>query len=125
MFPSMDADAALERLLRISEDIRAAVVFDHAGDPVAATVPDDDARELAALGDAMLASADTIRDSPQVRQLEVVTPEGGVYLVKDGARAALAVAAPGALVRLAQHDLRTLLASLARPRRKARANAVS
>jgi predicted regulator of Ras-like GTPase activity (Roadblock/LC7/MglB family) len=124
MFPPMDANEALERLLRVSEDIRAAVVFERGGDPVAATLPDEDARELAALGDVMLAYAEALRDSAHVRQLEAVTPEGGVYLVTDGARAVVAVAAPGALVGLVQHDLRTLLSSLARPRRKAKANAV-
>jgi hypothetical protein len=91
----------------------------------AATLPDEEARELAALGDAMLAYADTLRDSAEVRQLEAVTPEGGVYLARDGGRAVLAAAAPGALVGLVQHDLRTLLRDLARPRRRAKANAVS
>jgi predicted regulator of Ras-like GTPase activity (Roadblock/LC7/MglB family) len=124
MFPPMDTNEALERLLRVSEDIRAAVVFEPGGDVHAATLPDDDARELAALGDAMLVYADTLRDSAEVRQLDIVTPEGGVYLVRDGELAALAIASPGALVGLVQYDLRTLLGSLKRPRRKEKASAV-
>ncbi len=123
MFPGMDANEALERLLRVSEDIRAAVVFESRGEPIAATVQDEEARELATLGEALLAYADKLRDSAEVRQLEAVTPDGAVYLVRDGKRAVLAIAAPGALVGLVQHDLRTLLGSLSRPRRKAKAHA--
>jgi predicted regulator of Ras-like GTPase activity (Roadblock/LC7/MglB family) len=123
MFPGVDANEALERLLRVSEDIRAAVVFDSGGEPIAATVHDEEARELATLGEALLAYADKLRDSAEVRQLEAVTPDGAVYLVRDGKRAVLAIAAPGALVGLVQHDLRTLLGSLSRPRRKAKAHA--
>ena len=123
MFPAVDANEALERLLRVSEDIRAAVVFEPGGEPIAATVQDEEARELATLGDALLAYADKLRDSAEVRQLEAVTPDGAVYIVRDGKRAVLAVAAPGALVGLVQHDLRTLLGSLSRPRPKVKAHA--
>jgi predicted regulator of Ras-like GTPase activity (Roadblock/LC7/MglB family) len=123
MFPGVDANEALERLLRVSEDIRAAVVFGSGGEPIAATVQDEEARALATLGKALLAYADKLRDSAEVRQLEAVTPDGAVYLVRDGKRAVLAIAASGALVGLVQHDLRTLLGSLSRPRRKAKAHA--
>ncbi len=126
MFPAVDADEALERLLRVSEDIRAAVVFERGTVSVlgsAATLLDDDAQELARLGDAMLKHADGLRDSAGVRQLEAVTPEGAVYVVSDGERAVVAIAAPGSLVGLVQHDLRTLLGGLSRPRRKAKAHA--
>jgi predicted regulator of Ras-like GTPase activity (Roadblock/LC7/MglB family) len=125
MFPPMDANEALEQLTRVSEEVRAAVVFERGGEPIASTLPDDDARELAALGDAMLAYAATLRDGAAVRRLEAVTPEGGVYLLREGDRAVIATAVPGALVGLVQHDLRTLLASLARPRRRAKAGAGS
>jgi predicted regulator of Ras-like GTPase activity (Roadblock/LC7/MglB family) len=124
MFPPMDADEALGQLLNLSEDIRAAAIFERGGEPVATTLLDDDARELAALGDAMLAYAETLRDSP-VRQLDAVTPEGGVFLATDGERAVIAIAAPDSLVPLVQHDLRTLLRTLSRPRRKAKAGAAS
>jgi predicted regulator of Ras-like GTPase activity (Roadblock/LC7/MglB family) len=125
MFPPMDANDALEQLTQVSEEVRAVVVFERGGEPIAATLPDDDARELAALGDAMLAYAATLREGAAVRRLEAVTPEGGVYLLSEGDRAVIATAVPGALVGLVQHDLRTLLASLARPRRRAKAGAAS
>jgi hypothetical protein len=139
MFPPMGVNEALERLLDVSEDIRAAVVFERATLRVlgsraaalraarahAATMLDEDARQLAGLGDAMLAYADTLRDAAAVRQLEAVTPEGGVYVVRNGDRAVIAIAAPGALVGLVQHDLRTLLGNLARPRARAKAGAAA
>jgi predicted regulator of Ras-like GTPase activity (Roadblock/LC7/MglB family) len=127
MFPPMDANEALERLLRVSEDIRAAVVFERGGTlrVLGSTPLDDDAQQLATLGAAMLRHADGLRDSAEVRQLEAVTPGGAVYLVRDGDRAVVAIAAPGALVGLVQHDLRTVLGSLSRPRRTARAHASS
>jgi hypothetical protein len=136
MFPAMDANESLERLLQVSEDIRAAVVFERGtlrvlGSRAArdasrtATMLDEDARELAELGDAMLAYADTLRDGPAVRQLEALTPDGGVYVVRNGERAVVAIAAPGSLVGLVQHDLRSLLSSFASPRRKAKASAAT
>jgi predicted regulator of Ras-like GTPase activity (Roadblock/LC7/MglB family) len=125
MFPAMDANEALMELLRVSEDIRAAVVFERGGEPIAATMLDEDARELSSLGDAMLAYADSLRDAPAVRQLEALTPDGGVYVVRSGERAVAAIAAPGSVVGLVQHDLRTLLGNLARPRRKVKTSAAS
>lgn len=125
MFPAVDANEALDRLLRVSEDVRAAVVFEPGGTlrVLGSTPVDEDAQELARLGDAMLRHADGLRDSAEVRQLEAVTPEGAVYIVRDRERAVVAIAAPGSLVGLVQHDLRTLLGSFARPRRKAKAHA--
>jgi hypothetical protein len=124
----VDATDALDRLLRVSEDIRAAVVFERGGDTrrvLGSTVLDEDARELADLGDALLRRADRLRDSAEVRRLEAVTPDGAVYLVRDGDRAVIATAAAGALVGLVQHDLQSLLSELSQPRRKAMAHAAT
>ena len=124
----MDAKDALGELQRVSEDIRAAVVFERGGDALrvlGSTVLDDEARELAARGESMLAHAGRLRDSAEVRQLEAVTPEGAVFLVGEGERAVIAVAAPDALVGLVQHDLRNLLGDLAKPRRRAKAHAAT
>jgi hypothetical protein len=121
--PEVDATDALDRLLRVSEDIRAAVVFERGGDTprVLGSTVDEDARELADLGEALLRQAARLRDSAEARRLEAVTPDGSVYLVRDGERAVIATAAPGALVGLVQHDLQSLLAELSNPRAKARA----
>lgn len=117
----MDANDALEELLRVSDDVRAAVVFDRGGEPEASNLPDEEAAEIGALADAMLAYAGTLREDAELRGLRAVTPDGDVYLVRDGDRAVAAVAAPGSLAGLVQHDLRTLLGSLPRTRQRRRA----
>jgi predicted regulator of Ras-like GTPase activity (Roadblock/LC7/MglB family) len=124
MFPSMDANHALSGLLEVSEEIRAAVVFER-GEPIASNLPDDEAREISGLADAMLAYAETLRQGVAVKQLEAVTPAGDVYVVRRGERAVVAVATPGSLAGLVQHDLRTLLSSMTRGKRKALVDATA
>jgi predicted regulator of Ras-like GTPase activity (Roadblock/LC7/MglB family) len=121
----MDANHALDELLRVSDEVRAAVVFERGGEPTASNMPDEEARELAGLADAMLAYAATLREGTEVRQLEAVTPDGDVYVVRQGERAVVAIAAPGSLAGLVQHDLRMLLRSLSRRRRRAVVNAAT
>jgi predicted regulator of Ras-like GTPase activity (Roadblock/LC7/MglB family) len=125
MFPPMDAKDALERLTLVSDDVRAAVVFERGGTPIGATVPDEDARQLAALGDAMLAYADALRSGAAVRQLQAMTPAGGVYVVRRDERAVVATAEPDALSGLIQHDLRTVLTDLAKRSRTGKKRAGS
>jgi hypothetical protein len=119
----MDANDALEELLRVSDEVRAAVVFEHGDEPVASNLPEEEAREIAGLGDAMLAYAATLRHVVDARRLHAVTHEGDVYVARQGERAVVAVAVPGSLAGLVQHDLRTLLDGLARRRRSAVAHA--
>jgi hypothetical protein len=118
----VDANEALERLLEVSEEIRAAVVFER-GEPLASTLPDDDAVAVAELADAMLTYASTLRAKVAVTQLRAVTPDGDVYVARRGDRGVVAVATPGSLAGLVQHDLRTLLGSLPRARKKSLATA--
>ena len=119
----MDAAEALDRLLEVSDDVRAVVVFERGGEPIASNLGEDEAAETAALADAMLAYADTMRDSAAVQQVRAVTTGGDVYLRRDGDRAVLAIAAPGSMPGLVQHDLRTLLAGLPRRRTRSKARA--
>jgi hypothetical protein len=127
MFPRMDANDALARLTEVSDDVSAAVVFQRGGTlrVLGSTVPDEDAGELAALGDAMLAHAEALRRGSQVRQLEAKTPEGGVYVVRKDERAVVATAGRDALSGLVQHDLRTVLADLAKRSRTVKKSAAS
>jgi hypothetical protein len=111
MFPPMDADAALAQLLEVSDDIRAAVVFERS-ELLASNLSKDEAAEIAGLADAMLAYAGTLRKEADVKQLEAVTPDGDVYVVRQGERGIVAIAAPGSLAGVVQHDLRTLLGRL-------------
>jgi hypothetical protein len=118
----VDPSDALERLLEVSEEIRAAVVFEQ-GEPIASNLLDDQATDVAGLADAMLAYAATLRTKVFVTQLHAVTPAGDVYVARRGDRGVVAVASAGSLTGLVQHDLRTLLGSLPRSRKKAVATA--
>jgi hypothetical protein len=111
MFPPMDADAALAQLLEVSDDVRAAVLYER-GELLASNLSEDEAAEIAGLADAMLAYAGTLRKEADVKQLEAVTPDGDVYVVRQGERGIVAIAAPGSLAGVVQHDLRTLLGRL-------------
>ncbi len=66
----------------------------------------------------MLAYAGALREGAAVQQLRAVAEDGDVYLRQEGERALVAVALPGALPGLVQHDLRTALDGLPRPRRR-------
>jgi hypothetical protein len=123
MFPSMDAHEALDRLLEVSDEVRAAVVFEPGGEQLASNLPEDEASEVAGLADSMLAYAETLRNDVAVKQLHAVTPDGDVYLARRGPRAVVAIAVAGSLAGLVQHDLRTLLGSVAAGKRKATVNA--
>jgi hypothetical protein len=119
MFPSMDPNDALAHLLEVSDEIRIAVVLE-GSEAVASNLDDEEAaEEIAEVTDAMLAYAATLRRDVAVRQVQAVTPDGDVYVARQGDRAVVAVATPGSLVGLVRHDLRTLLTSLPRRRRSA------
>jgi predicted regulator of Ras-like GTPase activity (Roadblock/LC7/MglB family) len=119
----MDANHALEEMLSVSDEVRAAVVFERGGEVVASNLPDEEAEEVAARADAMLEYAETLREETAVRQLTALTPGGDVYLARRGERAVVATATPGSRAGLVQHDLRTLLGRLSRPGRRAVAHA--
>jgi hypothetical protein len=122
MFPPMNADAALAQLLEVSDDVRAAVVFER-GEPLTSNLSEDETAEIAGLADAMLGYAGTLRKEADVKQLEAVTPDGDVYVLRQGERGVVAIAVTGSLAGVVQHDLRTLLSSLSTQSRKAVARA--
>jgi signal transduction histidine kinase len=122
MFPPMDAGEALAQLLEVSDDVRAAVIFER-GEPLASNLAEDEAAEIAGLADAMLAYAGTLRKETDVKQLEAVTPDGDVYVARKGERGVVAIAAPGSLAAVVQHDLRTLLGRLSQRSQEAVARA--
>jgi hypothetical protein len=118
----MDADAALAQFLEVSDDVRAAVVFER-GEPLASNLSEDETAEIAGLADAMLAYAGRLRKEADVKQLAAVTPDGDVYVVRQGERGVVAIAANGSLAGVVQHDLRTLLGRLSQRSREAVAHA--
>jgi len=127
----MDAAQALQRVIEDSSQIRAACVFDSRGAPIASTLADEAATsrfvEAAA---ALLDAAESVpRDAVAgpLAQLEASTPEGSVFVVRDGERAVAAVTRPEPTVGLVFFDLKSCLRDIAapgdedaRPRPKAR-----
>ena len=88
---------ALAYLSELSADVRAAVVLDAAGDPLA--------------GDASLAAAarELLADAPVVR---VLTGRGGAFGARDDLHAVIVATGPLALPGLAIHDVLRALAAL-------------
>ena len=116
----MTGDQALQKLLEVSEDVEAAVIFDREGEPVASTVGDEPARFAAGIAAAMLAYADALRTDATARRLEATTAEGVVFVVREGERAVVATTGEEPVAGLVYHDLRALLRKTGSPA-KARA----
>ena len=108
---------ALDYLSELSADIRAAIVLDAGGMPLAlrrGEVARDVARaggEVARGGDAALAAAarELVAAAPAVRAL---TERGGAFGARDDRHAVVVVTGPLALPQLAIHDIRSVLLAL-------------
>ena len=109
----MATDDPLARLLEVSADVTAAVVFDEEGDVVAATLGAGRAAAIADAAGGMLAYAAALRPSVSVDRIEAVTRGSGVYVIRHGDRAIVATTGPKPFAPLVRHDLRECLASFA------------
>jgi len=122
----MDAAQALADLTEISSQIEAAVLFDGEGGVQGSTLADESAaRALATAAGALLESATHFRTGGgEVRQLEVSTHEGSVFVVCDGERRIAAVTGSDPTAGLVFYDLKSCLrgaaAEPAKPRRRRR-----
>jgi hypothetical protein len=124
MFPGVTGDQALRELLDVSEDVVSAVLVGSAGQPIAATVGENESRAAAEIASAMLAYADALRTQASAERLEAVTSDGSIFIVRDGDRAVVAATGTDAVAGLVLHDLRTVLRQT-RTRTRARASAAS
>jgi len=107
-------EAAAERLVEGSVDIRVALLMDPAGGLLAAAGSNDDreaARELAALGHELVVAADRAAPEPTVH-IEVQTGRGTVFAVRDARWTVVCVAGRLALSSLVLYDLRQALLEL-------------
>ena len=97
---------ALDYLSELSADIRAAIVLDAGGMPLALR-----RAEVARGGDAALAAAarEFVAEAPVVRAL---TERGGAFGARDDRHAVVVVTGPLALPQLAIHDIRSVLLAL-------------
>ena len=123
----MDAAQALSELTSLSAQITVAIVLDADGSPIASTLDDARAAELAQNVQGLLAAARAADGSGRdVAQLEIATPAGSVFLVRDGKRTIAATTRPEPAAGLVFYDLKTCLRQIAdkpkpkpRPRKKA------
>jgi predicted regulator of Ras-like GTPase activity (Roadblock/LC7/MglB family) len=110
----MDAAQALADLTEISSQIRAAVVLADDGSALAATPDETRSTELARATQELLeAVARTSGDGRRLAQLEVSTPEGSVFVVRDEQRTIAATTGPEPTVGLVFYDLKSCLRSIA------------
>ena len=106
-----DSVQALADLTEISTQIEAAVVFDHEGTVVGATVDDERAGRLAGAALALYRAAGEQRGQELV-QLDAALPGGSVFVVRDADRLIAATTTPEPTVGLVFYDLKTCLRGL-------------
>jgi predicted regulator of Ras-like GTPase activity (Roadblock/LC7/MglB family) len=122
----MDPAQALADLKEISTQIEAAVVVGPDGSPLAATVDDARAADLAEAARELLDAAARTADAGRaVAQLEVATRDGCVFVVRDEERAIAATTGLEPTVGLVFYDLKSTLRSIAagekpKPKRRER-----
>ncbi len=109
----MDAAQALSELTALSAQVTSASVIDADGSPLASTLDDAAAAELAPTVQELLAAAARVGDGRPLAQLQLSTREGGVFLVRDGDRAIAATTRPEPAAGLVFYDLKTCLRSIA------------
>jgi predicted regulator of Ras-like GTPase activity (Roadblock/LC7/MglB family) len=113
----MDAQEALADLKQISVQIVHAVVADASGGVAGSTLPDSPSAErLARSAQELWEAADGARRElgrDELAQLEVATPEGSVFLVRDSARLIIATTSADPTVGLVFYDLKACLRAIA------------
>jgi predicted regulator of Ras-like GTPase activity (Roadblock/LC7/MglB family) len=106
----MDAAQALADLTEISSQVEAAVLFDETGDVAGSTLADEaSARALAAAAGELLARAGSVGEGGDVSQVEASTPDGSVFVVRDGSRRIAATTGPDPTIGLVFYDLKSCL----------------
>ena len=114
----MDPAQALADVTEISSQIEAVVVLDGDGALLASNVDDAGAADRSARGFVQLleeAVAASPRDGEEVVQAEAATPEGSVFVVREGGRIVGATTGCEPTVGLVFYDLRSCLRSLDEP----------
>jgi hypothetical protein len=105
-----DAEVAVARLASMSADLRGCVIFDSAGEALAASGP---LSEWADAGAALLAAADAAAGEP-VAHAHVGTEDGEAFAVRQDGFVVVAAAERFTLAGLLLFDIRNVLRDLAR-----------
>jgi predicted regulator of Ras-like GTPase activity (Roadblock/LC7/MglB family) len=123
----MDPAQALADLAEISSQIEAAVLFESDGSILGSTLSGGEATAAVVNGALeLLAGAATFRrEGGRVVQLEASTPDGSVFVVRDGERGIVATTGSQPTVGLVFYDLKSCLrgagADPEQPKRRRRA----
>jgi predicted regulator of Ras-like GTPase activity (Roadblock/LC7/MglB family) len=104
----MDAAQALADLTEISSQVEAAVLFDAGGEVAASTLGSGDAGALARAAGTLLDRAAELGDG-EVTQIEASTPDGSVFVVREGDRRIAATTGPDPTTGLVFYDLKSAL----------------
>lgn len=110
-------EKALTELRDISSQVQAAVLFDAAGKVLGSTLPDEQAERLAGAAKLLLEQSEVVRgaDAGKLTQLEAATPDGSVFLVREGDHVIAATTGPQPTAGLVFYDLRTAARATAAP----------
>ena len=123
----MDAAQAIADLTEISSQIESVVLLDGKGAVAGSTFPDaGPATRFADAAKALLDAAESLREGGEpLTQLEAETPEGSVFVLREGELLIAALTVPDPTVGLVFYDLKSALraAQDAKPKRKPRARA--
>jgi predicted regulator of Ras-like GTPase activity (Roadblock/LC7/MglB family) len=121
----MDGTQAIADLTEISSQIESVVLLDGKGAVAGSTFADDAAAtRFAQASKALLDAAEALREGGEpLTQLEAETPEGSVFVLREGDRLIAATTVPDPTVGLVFYDLKSALraAEDAKPKRKPRA----
>jgi len=123
----MDGTQAIADLTEISSQIESVVLLDGKSAVAGSTFTDDAAAtRFAEAAKALLDAAEALREGGEpLTQLEAETPEGSVFVLREGDRLIAATTVPDPTVGLVFYDLKSALrtAEDAKPKRKPRARA--
>jgi predicted regulator of Ras-like GTPase activity (Roadblock/LC7/MglB family) len=109
----VDAEQAIADLMEVSSQVDAAVVVGPNGAPGASSLPPERAGRLARAASQLVEAAALEADGRELTQVEAATPQGSLFVVRDGDRTLAAATGPTPTVGLVFYDLRTCLQALA------------
>ena len=109
----MEPNEALAELTELSSQVEEAAILGESGFVLASTGTPERGEQLAHAAAELLSVAAEVRgDGPAVTRVEVALPTGSVFVVREGARAAVATTVSEPTAGLVVYDLRTALRRL-------------
>ena len=118
--PVTDGQTAIGELKEISTQVESAVLVGGDGAVLGSTLPDEQARSLAASATNLLEEAGRL-DTRELRQLEVATDAGSLFVVREGELLVAATTGPEPTAGLVFYDLKSCLRRAAeKPKPKTR-----